>query len=521
MKKVIKKPLSFSTTIRNPERIVGFLNCIKSFEGEILTNSLIEKITKKIIKNKLYCTRYQKSKKELIKILVSDEKEYTDSQLDDILLNSPQNHKEAGFDKGWPSRFDTWYKLSKEFGYLYYKINEPIRISQTGHMLCNAYSQNDESNTGEKIQNIFLNSLCKYQINNPFRRNLNKNIPMMLLLKTIKLLKNDREENGAGVSRKELSFLLCWPNNDSEEFYKYIKNFRKEYQFTASNEVIYRKCLKLLESDNETRFKMDHIIKEGVDDLIRKLRITGVFSLRGMGRFLDINSFQQEKIEYLLKNYGEYREFSNEIEYFEYMGQIDSHILSIRENISVTDLDKTRITTLKKIANKYSKENIFKELVNLEKNKVSKDEYFSDIDNPTRLEFLTSIALVQTYPNIIVKPNYSIDDEGNPVFTARGGIADIEVYDTISDSLVEVTLLQNKSQAINEIPGITRHLEEFKNSSSKDKVFSLFIAPKIHQDTIYMCEFSRDRYKLDILPYTISEFISKLSNTKNIYEFVE
>ena len=56
MKKKTKKPLSFSTTMRNPERISAFLQCIEPFEGKILTNSLIEEIVKKIIKNKLYFT---------------------------------------------------------------------------------------------------------------------------------------------------------------------------------------------------------------------------------------------------------------------------------------------------------------------------------------------------------------------------------------------------------------------------------------------------------------------------------
>ena len=35
------KPLSFSTTIRNPDRIIDFLNCILEYEGKILTNQLI------------------------------------------------------------------------------------------------------------------------------------------------------------------------------------------------------------------------------------------------------------------------------------------------------------------------------------------------------------------------------------------------------------------------------------------------------------------------------------------------
>ena len=40
---------------------------------------------------------------------------------------------------------------------------------------------------------------------------------------------------------------------------------------------------------------MNQIMVESVDDLVRKLRITGLFSLRGMGRFIDIDKFATEK----------------------------------------------------------------------------------------------------------------------------------------------------------------------------------------------------------------------------------
>jgi len=69
-----------------------------------------------------------------------------------------------------------------------------------------------------------------------------------------------------------------------------------------------------------------------------------------------------------------------------------------------------------------------------------------------------------------------VDDEGNPTFTARGGVADIEVYDTNMDSLVEVTLMKNRQQATNEIPAITRHLKEQREKSNKEEVFSIFIS---------------------------------------------
>ena len=59
-RKLERKPLSFSTTMRNPERIASFLDCLKEFEGKILTKEVIMKIVEKIIKNKLYASLYIK-----------------------------------------------------------------------------------------------------------------------------------------------------------------------------------------------------------------------------------------------------------------------------------------------------------------------------------------------------------------------------------------------------------------------------------------------------------------------------
>ncbi len=40
-----------------------------------------------------------------------------------------------GFEHGWESRFDTWYKLMCEFGFCYYAKYEKILISDSAKML--------------------------------------------------------------------------------------------------------------------------------------------------------------------------------------------------------------------------------------------------------------------------------------------------------------------------------------------------------------------------------------------------
>lgn len=159
MAKEKNKPLSFSTTMRNPGRIANFLKCLLPYEGKILNNDIIDEIVQNIIKEKLYKPFYIGKKNELNKIFKNEET-FSESQIEEIIANSPQKHKEAGFDQGWPSRFDTWYKLPMEFGFVSYAIGSEIKISEIGHMLVDAL--NEKPVNEQKIQNVFLNSLAKY-----------------------------------------------------------------------------------------------------------------------------------------------------------------------------------------------------------------------------------------------------------------------------------------------------------------------------------------------------------------------
>lgn len=511
------KPLSFSTTMRNPSRIADFLVCILPYEGQILTNDVINKVALALIKKKYYQPMYI-SRTPRLKAVLNEERDFSDLEAAEIMRNSPQNHKEAGFDKGWPSRFDTWYKLPMEFGFIYYEMNSPIVISTAGHMLIDAHNENPVND--EKIKNVFLNSLMKYQTNNPFRKNANDNSPLVLLLQVIKLLKDDPEENDAGIFRSELSLIICWPDRNAYTLYLKIKELRRKYRFTYGDEVIYEICLELLgaSDDQRNRFKINQITGEAVDEFIRKMRITGVVSLRGNGRFIDFNSFESEKIEYILKEYADYNTYSSKAEFFQYIGDIDTNIVTLTQAVDEVAISDARLATLCRWAQEYSKEYIIHELHVVCGHGESQNAILKIIDKPTRLEFLTSIALKQHFTNLDVKPNYHVDDEGLPTFTASGGMADIECYEPGCSSLVEVTLMCARNQATNEMPAITRHLQEAIEQKPGITVFSVLVAPSIHSDTKYMAAFSKHQYNVDILTLTIVEFISAIQSCNRIVE---
>lgn len=301
--------------------------------------------------------------------------------------------------------------------------------------------------------------------------------------------------------------------------YRKIKEVRRQYGFNYGDEVIYDLCLGLLGvgEDKKKRFKLDQITGEAVDEFIRKMRITGIVSLRGNGRFLDFNSFELDKINYILQHYCDYPRFATKQEYFEYMGTVDSNILTVQE-ISENEVSDVRAKTLNEWATNYDKDDIIKELRIVCGKGESKNPILRIIDKPTRFEFLTSIALKQHFESLEVCPNYHVDDEGLPTFTASGGLADIECFDTDNNPLVEVTLMTARTQATNEMPAITRHLQEAIEKYPNKIVFSLLVAPSIHSDTKYMAEFSKYRYNVDILTYTLEEFITNVFTVNNLVE---
>lgn len=474
----------------------------------LLTSGVIHKVVKNLIREKEYTPMFVQRTPALRAVRYSFDDIFTDEQLEQIVANSPQKHKERGFAYGWDSRFDTWYKMLKEFGFIKYAMNEPIQITSTGHMIVDAYLE--EPCNERKIQTVFLNALMKYQTNNPLRKTLNENAPLPLLLRVIKYFHDDDEENDAGLYRGELPILICWKDNDAQAVYRYIKNLRKLRGFNYSEEFIYESCLAILGSNNRNYLKMEKICREAVDEYIRKMRMTGLLSLRGNGRFFDINSFEEKSVDYVIEHYSTYPKFETEDDYINYMGTIDSEIVQLEDH-SESDFADVRKRTLYRYAKEMTKESVQKELLAVCARRESTDNVLRYINAPTRLEFLASIALVQNFEGLDVNPNYSVDDEGLPTFTASGGYADIECYDSDCDSYFEVTLMCGRADQVNnEIIPISRHLREAKKKR-REESFSVLIAPTIHPDTLEAAEWQNLKYKIDILTFDINEFIDKIN----------
>lgn len=500
------KPLLFSTTMRNPERIKDFLKILYEFKEKILTNSVIEKVVMRLIETGNYETMFLKQKrKDLIE--KRDTEGLNEEEILFIIKNSPQKHKEAGFDKGWPSRFDTWYKLAKEFGFVYYWIGDPIKFSESGELLIKSLGDENNEPSFKLEQEVFLNTFVKYQRNNPFRRISNANKPLILLLKLLKKLKEVSEK---GLLKQMLPILLCWKDGNVETLFEKILILKNKYGYEISNESILEICDNLTGGKRHASMPDKTIIQEYPDDFIRKMRLTGLITLRGNGRFIDINMNEIEKVNYAINKYSKLENFKDEYDYYRYISVLDKELITERKEVNI---DTTNY--LKKWRDFYNFEVIEKELLNLENKKSSDDAILKYISNPLRLEFLTALAVSFKYENVIVKPNYIVDDEGLPVSFAGGNKPDIECVENKNGVLLEVTLLTGVQQHIRESFSIQRHLEEYKKQNINTITF--FIAPLIHIDTKRNADYNKREYGLKVFTYSISEFLNQIKKEQNLY----
>ena len=154
------------------------------------------------------------------------------------------------------------------------------------------------------------------------------------------------------------------------------------------------------------------------------------------------------------------------------------------------------------------------------------DEAENALQNITKLGMKPSIAL-EKWANIalniiddanLIKPNSPLGDDNEPTFTAPAKVPDIECYYDSFQSICEVTMLTGRDQWFNEGQPVMRHLRDFENQNTSIPSYCLFVAPRIHQDTIntfwMSVKYEYEGAKQKIIPITITELIDLLDVIK-------
>ena len=230
------------------------------------------------------------------------------------------------------------------------------------------------------------------------------------------------------------------------------------------------------------------------------------------------------EINNLLNTYNGSSETFTKEEYIQYISDINLPILPWEEKDKLIEIYTNVINDITNLQEQLNQEIItFKTLDNVDSLKIeikilrqyrhtlqnlilkqdltdiSKiDEVIDSLVNIRKLDLKPSIALekyITMALNIIndakdIKANSLVGDDNEFIFTAPANKPDIECYYDSFNSICEVTMLNGRDQWHNEGQPVMRHFRDFEDNSSLNANYCLFVAPKLHRDTINTFWFS-------------------------------
>lgn len=570
-----RKPISFDTTLRNPERIPQFISILSKFENQVIDDDVALRLEGEIIRYKIFeplrttLGTYREEYHGKFNFEADDKSkdapanvslyynEWANSKPGEIelekiiylLKNTITAHKDRNWNGGWESRIHTQFNFLNELGLVRVIKGEKIRISDNGKLMIkeykNGYPIRDKIDETFE-QSAFLNSFCKYQINNPYRKNTIDVNFFPLVLNVIKYL--DEKYNYTGITRQEITFILTWGNNDYKALAEMIHKFREKFGNNVSDEIVYEYAMNFMDdatpndvlmpaskefiNSRKRDYKFEKLMVETPDETIRKLRLTMLVSLRGVGRFIDVNSNEKDRVEYILNNYSKNIEFTDEDKYFEYMGRIDKKLILEAEGQESEEEKSIKERTIENWAKEKDWDFYKKEIKNASRTNKSgtSDEVLKYINRTARLEFLVAIIIKKALPDLKVVPNYVADDQGIPFKTATGQNqksigADIDVYENEIHALLEPTASTSRAfQCEHEITSIRSHLlstneKDINEGKGYKEWFALFLAPTINREVGNQVAVEKNISNVDIYPWTCEDFIEFSQNVSSIKDY--
>ena len=569
-----RKPITFDTTLRNPGRIPQFISVLSEFEGKVIDDKLALELEGEIIRQKIFeptkatLGTYMKEYNKKFHFVAADQSEEAASKVEEIYIqwekgspgsvplekitylleNTITAHKDRGWKGGWESRIHTQFNFLNELGFVRVVKGEKIVISKNGKLMIHEYSNGypiEDSYDESFEQSAFLNAFSKYQVNNPYRSNTIEVNFFPLVLNVINYL--DEKYQRPGISKQDLPFIITWGNDDYQTLAEYIYQFRNKFRYSTSDELVYEYAMNLLDDStpNDTiapatkafieqkkrDYKFDKIILETPDEVIRKLRLTMLISLRGAGRFIDINKNELAKIKHVLATYSSNIEFDDDVQkYLEYMGEIDNSLMFVSDAPESQEAKYAKEVAIEKWAKEYDWTFLKEEMVNSVEKRPSSHLILKYVKETARLEFLSAIVIKKALPKLKVVANYKADDQGIPFNTASGGKrnligADIDVFEDNIHAILEPTISKQRSfQVEHELPSIRNHVlgtanKDVEEGNNFKEWFSLFIASNITRDVGDQVALIKQTNGVEIYPWDIKDFVEYSERVSTIRDY--
>ena len=550
----MKKPWSITTTLRNPERLRDFLKVLNQLENHEWNIENQKKYQILLIKERLYGYGSNQFYKGI-------------SQNNIDLIDNPQKY--ISFDKAEEIFESKKYKDSpmrgrqsinplKKFGFAIIKDGK-IVITDLGKLFLN-----EQFDIGE----IFFRSFLKWQIPNPDSDDYSykEGYDIKPFIGVLHLIRRVNEKYAAigksekGIGRSEFSLLCPALINykDIDLYAEKIIALRKKLEGKSNQQKIdifnkYRSEFAaefLGTSSNKEINKLLNNLKDYGDNAIRYFRLTRYIYIRGGGYYIDLEPRRSIEINKLLNldnaksQIFESKEYyhgyisdnskpelpwENIKELYEISNKLLEEIIPLEKRLklprkSFPDLKKLNKESIKKIIDDLR---VYRRQLQEKENYLKSQEieqikkYIEELKNINKsdnksilLEKLISLGLNALNDAIEIKPNYPVGDDNEPTFTAPGNMPDIECFYGQHNAICEVTMLTGRNQWYYEGQPVMRHLRDFENKHNDKNTFCLFIAPKIHRDTIntfwMAIKYEYEGKKQKIIPLSIDNFIELL-----------
>ena len=559
----MRKPWSISTTVRNAERIRGFLQVLSKMEGETFDQDGQIKFQTLLIQHKLYKPMALPSK--VLRYYEGFEDLMNYDQAKEIFDFMKGKSSELKKDPGLRGRTSA-APLSKMGLCIAKKSENKIRITQFGKEFLQ-----EKMDVGE----VYFRSFLKWQCPNPDSDDfktvdgfaIKPFIGTLHLINEVNCRWKELGNTPVGLTKEEFSLFvptLISFHDISKQAKKIIdlRNQLKKHKDIKSRTLFKKKYKELFAAEFLGVKKSKAInlllnnLKDYGDNTIRYFRLTRYIHIRGNGFYIDLEFRREVELDKLLKSDNAAPlEFKDLGEYRAYLTDINEPVLPWETNVDLKkiigtviedvresseflksmsmsvpkfeykDSDNLRKQELKEYAEelrnfrrKLQDLEVSYELKHIEKVEecieLLKNIHKTSAKKSVELERLITLALNALNDALEIRPNYPVGDDNEPTFTAPGNKPDIECFYENYNLVCEVTMLSDRSQWYNEGQPVMRHVRDFENKYSDKQVYCVFVAPRLHPDTAETFWVSiKHGYKgaqQKIIPLSLSQFIKLL-----------
>lgn len=408
-------------------------------------------------------------------------------------------------------------RAPKALGFV--SLNPVIELTEVGKLFVES----------KRKEEILLRQLLKFQLPSPFHTQPTQENTEFWIKPYLEILRLIHHFGTLSFDEIMLFGLQMTSYKMFDDIVNKIESFRvdkikhqgkyKKFKNNIQNDIILRLFdkeinngqIKTRESDEKSIKKFVSTkarnMRDYTDACFRYLRSTGIVNVSQRGRSLSIASEKMSDVEFILSTVDRDPIFiDDEEKYTEILYDSMRPVLyTDDENVLVQKLTEyTNIPSLQidMLSFNEKKELLFEaienkkqsilnqQIVNIKDYKQYDDimNTFDDIeqknvlDLPLMLEWNTWRAMTMLDGGTI-KANLKFDDNGVPMSTAQGNMADIFCDYEEYGLTVEVTTAGGQKQYEMESEPVSRHLAKYKKETGKD-AYCLFIAPKINEACI-------------------------------------